>query len=363
MSDASTIRLIDAYFEEAEAPAFLSGFFQSPPRNFHRTEKIEIDIVRDDESIAIAVQSIKAGARHNDESLFQNKGFTPPVFRETAGLSAFELDKRRPGVDPFTDPDFNANATLESFRKFRSLEKKIRRSVEVMASQVLQTGEIILVDDAGNAVYAIDFGMRSSHIRNALATWTEDGTGAGNPLRDLEEMAIPVRRHGKKQPRRLIFGTTAWRRAKSYASFRNAFDKQVLNVAALAPETRGQGATFQGYIWIGHYRFEMWTYDGFYKHPQTGELTPYVDDENVIMLSEGGRLDLSYGAVPRLVQPETRALSFLPQRMSNSDMGLDINPYAWVSDNGAAVILEAAARPLAIPTAIDTYAVLNINNV
>lgn len=360
MSNSSTTRLIDAYFEEAEAPAFLSGFFQSPPKNFHKTEKIEIDIVRDDESIAIAVQSIKAGGRFNEDSLYQNKAFTPPIFREEAGLSAYDLQNRRPGVDPFTDPDFNANATEEAFRKFRKLDKKIRRTVEVMCSQVLQTGEIILVDDTGAAVYAIDYGMRAEHQANAAVTWTEDGTGSTvDPPRDLELLAIKVRRNGKKQPNKLVFGATAWRAFKANPKSQLAFDKQVQNLGALAPESRGQGATFMGRVWIGQYLFEMWTYDGFYKHPQTGEQTPFVDDDNVIMMSKDARLDISFGAIPRLVTPENRALSFLPTRMSSPELGLDVNPYAWLSPNGAALIVEAAARPLAIPTAIDTYAVLS----
>lgn len=357
MSDSSTTRLIDAYMEESEAPAFLSGFFQSPPRNFHNSEKIEIDIVRDDESIAIAVQSIKSGGRQNEDTLYQNKAFTPPVLKEEAALSAYDLGNRRPGVDPYTDPDFAANATFAAFRKFRLLEKKVRRTVEVMCSQVLQTGAITLVDNAGVAVYEIDFGARASHIKSVTTTWAQDGS-TGNPLLDIENLAIDVRRDGKKQPSRLVFGVNAFRAFKANELVMAALDKNVQNIAQLAPATRGQGATFQGYVWVGHYRLEMWMYDGYYKHPQTGELTPYVDDDNVIMLSDGARLDLSYGAVPRLAGPDSRVLSFLPGRMSSPELGLDINPYAWLSPNGGSVQLEACARPLAIPTAIDTYACL-----
>jgi hypothetical protein len=357
MSDSSTTRMIDAYMEEAEAPLFLSGFFQSSPRNFHSSEKVEIDIVRSDESIAIAVQSIKSGARQNEETLYQNKAFTPPVFREEYALSAYDLGNRRPGVDPYTDPDFGANATVAAFRKMRLLEDKVRRSVELMCSQVLQTGAVTLTDSAGVAVYELDYGARPSHILTVGTTWHQAGS-SGNPLLDLENLAIEVRRDGKKQPNKLIFGTAAWRAFKANALVQAAFDKEVFNLAAMAPASRGQGATFMARVWIGAYLFECWVYDGFFKHPQTGVLTSYVDEDNVIMLSEGGRLDLSWGAIPRIVAPDQRALSFLPGRMSSSERGLDLNPYAWLSANGNAVMLEVAARPLAIPTAIDTYACL-----
>lgn len=358
MSNESTTRLIDAYMEEAEAPAFLSGFFQSPPRNFHNSEKVEIDIVRSDESIAVAVHSIKSGGRQNEATLYQNKAFTPPVFKEEFALSAYDLANRRPGVDPFTDPDFGANATIAAFRGFRLLEQKVRRTVEMMCSQVLQTGVITLVDNTGAAVYELDYGARPSHILNTSDTWEQNGSG-GNPLLDLENLAIEVRRDGKKQPNKLIFGTAAWRAFKANDLVIPYFDKQVLNLASVAPETRGQGATFMGRVWVGQYLFECWTYDGWYKHPQTGELTSYVDEDNVIMMSDGGRLDLSYGGIPRLAAPDQRVLPFLPGRMSSSELGLDLNPYAWLSPNGGSVQLEVSCRPLPIPTAIDTYACLN----
>jgi hypothetical protein len=359
MSDASTRTLIEMYMEEAEAPQFLSGFFQSPARNFHNSEKVEIDIIRDDEDVAIVVQSIKSGARMNEDELYTNKAFTPPVFKEEAALSAYDLIKRQAGQNPFEDPNFGANAVTESFRKFRKLEKKIRRAVEMMASQVLQTGALTLIDSTGVALYTLDFIAKATHLKTVTTTWAADGS-TGNPLGDLEDLAEVVRRDGKKEPARLIFGKTAWQRFKRNAAVLQAFDKRVLNIAELAPVARGGGATFQGWVWIGQYRFEMWTYNGWYKHPQTGAQTPYVDDDNVIMMSEGARLDLSWGNIPRLTPPESRALPFLPSRMSDGGRGLDLITNSWITPNGEALMVSAGARPLTIPTAIDTFARLNV---
>ena len=41
MSDTSTKRMISAYIQEAPPTLFLSGFFQSPPQNFHNSEEVE----------------------------------------------------------------------------------------------------------------------------------------------------------------------------------------------------------------------------------------------------------------------------------------------------------------------------------
>lgn len=359
MSDASTTRMIDMYMEEAEAPMFLSGFFQSPQRNFHHSEKVEIDILRDDEAVAVVVQDLTTGARQNESTKYTNKGFTPPIFDEEGTISAYDLIKRQAGQDPFQDPNFGANALLEAFRVFRRLEKKIRRAVELMASQVLQTGELTLIDQSGNSVYVLDFQPKSTHFVTVSTSWATDGS-TGAPLADLSSLAAVLRRDGKRKPNRLVFGTSAMQRFLANADVQKVLDKTVINIGQLAPELRGQGATFQGYVWIGHYRFEMWMYDGFFKHPQTGTLTDYVDTDNVIMLSEGGRLDLSFGAIPMIVQPEQRVLPFLPPRISSEGMGIDLTTNAWITPDGKHLKVSAGTRPLTIPTAIDTFGRLNV---
>jgi hypothetical protein len=338
---------------------FLSGFFQSPPRNFHNTEKVELDIIREDEDVAIVIQDLTAGARMNESTKYTNKAFTPPIFKEMGAVHAFDQIQRQPGQDPFQDPNFALNAANEAFRIFRRLEKKIRRAIELMASQVLQTGALTLFNETGVTLYTLDFIPKATHMVTVGVTWAPDGS-SGNPLADLEALATVVRRDGKRQPRQLVFGTSAFQRFLANAQVQLRLDKTIMNIAALAPETRGQGATFQGFVWIGHYRFEMWTYDGYFKHPQTGVLTPYVDVDNVIMLSEGGRLDLSFGAIPRIVGPEARALPFLPPRMSSAEQGLDLTVNAWITPDGEHLMVSAGTRPLTIPTAIDTFARLNV---
>jgi len=351
--------MIEMYMEEASSPMFLSGLFQSPPRNFHNTEKVELDIMRDEEDIAVVVQDLSVGARENESTLYTNKAFTPPIFKEKGAIHAYNSIKRSPGVDPFQDPNFGANAAEEAFKIFRKLERKIRRSVELMASQVLQTGVLTLVDDAGVTLYSLDFQPKTSHMATVTTTWAVGGA-TGNPVTDLEALGVIVRRDGKKNPDQLIFGSSAWQRFKVNVNVLPLLDKTLLSIGAITPAPRGEGATFQGYIWIGHYRYEMWTYDGFYKHPQTGTLTPYVEDDNVIMRASAGRLDLSYGAIPRMTGPESRALPFLPSRLSDGALGLDLTTNAWFTPDGEHLMVSAGTRPLTIPTAIDTFARLNV---
>lgn len=360
MSDASTTRMIEMYMEDASAPRFLSGFFQSPPRNFHNTEKVELDVIRETEDVAIVVQDLRAGGRDNESTLAVNKGFTPPIFKERGAITAYDASKRQAGQNPFDDPDFGANATLQSFRLFRVLENKIRRAIELMAAQVFQTGVLTLTDDAGTALYTLDFKPKAANHATVSTTWAQDGS-AGTPLEDVEGQCRVIRRNGGKSPKRLIFGSSAWQRWIANDKVRDNFRTDALAGAMgnLTPETRGEGANFMGWVRIGAYMMEMWLYEADYKDPQTGNLTPYVNTDKVI-ISGDGRLDLTYGGIPRIRPPEERALTFLPERMSGKDEGLDLTINSWFTPDGETLMVQAGTRPLTIPTAIDTVGTLDV---
>lgn len=354
MSDASTIALIDAYLEEASVPMFLSGFFQSPPQNFFTQEEVEIDIQRDDEDVAIVLTDLSVGPRYNKSTVYTSKKMKPPIFDEAGAISAFEAMARQPGQNPYMSPDYAANATRAAFSVYRKLENKIRRAIELMAAQVLQTGRLTLADKSGTALYNLDFQAKTSHMATVTTTWALDGT-AGDPLKDLADLCAVVRRDGRREPTRLVFGETAFQRFLANPKVQKALELQRLMTAMIAPEMRGEGHTFQGWVWLGNYRVELMTYDRSYKHPQTGVATPYVDPDNVIALSDG-RLDLVYGAIPMVVAPDQRALPFLPPRISSEGRGLDLTTNAWVTADGKQVMVSAGTRPLTIPTAIDTFA-------
>jgi len=358
MSDQSTIQLIDMYLEEASAPMFLSGYFRSPPQNFHTTEDVELDIQRDDEQVAIVVQDLSLPPNQNENSVYTNKRFRPPIYDEEGAVTAFDMIHRMPGQNPFTNPSYAANAVQQAFAVFRKLENKIRRAIELMASQVLQTGALSLVNQLGTAVYTISFSPKATHFVTVATPWATTGA-TGDPLADIEALAAVVRRDGKREPLRLVFGASAFQRFLANPKVQTRLDSLRGVVAALAPVARGQGATFQGWAWIGHYRMELWTYDGFYRHPQSGVFTPFVSDNNVIMLTDG-RLDLTYGAIPMIVSPDQRAMPFLPPRISSAGGGLDLTTNAWVTPDGKRVMVSAGTRPLTIPTAIDTYGRLTV---
>lgn len=359
MSDAATKRMLAPFVEEAPAPTFLASFFKSPPENYHNSETVEIDIERDGEDVAVVVTGGPGnGQNQNEDSVFSNKEFPPPTYDEVLTINAHKLLKRNPGENPFADVNYQASAILRAFKGFRKLQGKIRRGVELMASQVLQTGQLTLINKAGVTAYTLDFSPKSAHFAAVSTTWAADGT-SGDPMGDINARAAIVRANGRRSPDTLIFGDTAWARFLLNAAVKTAMTRDGLGLGALDGKDEPEDATFQGYIRIGSYRYKMYTYNARYNHIQTGASTPYVGDERVIMLSSKARLDLSFGRIP-ILMPEKRALDALPPRIMDSARGIDLTVHSWLESGGKELKVSAGTRPLTIPTEIDSFACIDI---
>lgn len=355
MSTESTIHLIQMYVEKATVVPFLSTFFQTPEQNFHTTERVELDVIRDTEEVAIVIQDLSAGTRENELALYQNKGFTPPIYDESASIHAYDLMRRMPGQAVYTDPNFNAQATLYAFTIFRKLEQKIRRAIELMASQVLQTGKLTLLDASSRPLYNLDFGPKVTHFVTVGTAWSN---GAADPIGDIGLLGEAVRRDGRGLPNKLIFGKRAWRDFFANTSVRALFNMIRVNVGEIKPAMRSGGGSYKGTITIDNYDYEIYVYDGTYLDPISNTVKEYVGTDKVIMLSDNTRLDLTYGAIPLIRQPTAPALEFLPARISDSGTKIDLTPNAWFSPDGKHLHVSCGTRPLTIPTAIDTFACL-----
>lgn len=357
MSGTTTRRMLALYVQMAQPMLFLSGLFKSPAENFHNTEEVEIDIVRSDEDVSIVIQDLSVGYRMNSEDIYTNKSFKPPIHKEAIPLNSHDLIKRMPGQNPFQNPDFRINIIERMFRGMTKVERKIRRSVELQASQVLQNGVTTLIDSNGVALYTLDYKPKVTHFPTAGTAWD---AAEADILGDLGALANVVRNDGLTTPDTLIMGEDAFEVSMKDTDFIARFNTRRIDLGTIAPMvTRGDGGNYRGVVEIGNYRFDIWTYGARYKHPQTGTKTQFVTPANVIMLSSGARLDATFGSIPNIGQllnaANTNLIPELPARLSNAAGGMDLFTNVWLSDNGENLFGGVGARPLMIPTAIDTF--------
>ncbi len=357
MSTETTRRMIAAYIQTAMPTMFLSGKFESPPQNFHSSAEVEIDIVRSGEEVSVVIQDLSTGYRENSHDLYVNKSFTPPINKEAITINSSDLLKRNAGQNPFQNVDIRANIISRIFKDILPVEGKIRRSVELQASQVLQTGVLNLIDNNGAVLYNLDYKPKATHFPTAGIAW---GQATSVPLDDINALAETVRDDGLGDPDELIFGVDAFRAFIADTEVQKLADNRRMDTTAVVPmEKRGNGGIYRGWVEIGNYRYDMWTYGGRYNHPQTGVKTPFIDAGNVIVRDSSGRMDATFGSIPNigaeLGMTGRNLLPELPGRISNQAGGMDMFVNSWITPDGEQLKAGIGVRALLIPTAIDTY--------
>lgn len=361
MSDSVTKRMLSAYVQMAPSTLFLSGLFQSPPENFYESEEIEIDIVRSQEDISIVIEDLSTGYRMNSEDLYTNKGFKAPIHKEAIPLNSFDLIKRMAGQDPFKSPDFRANIMTRLFNGMAKVERKIRRAIELQAAQVLQTGKVTLTDQSGLKLYNLDYKPKAAHFPTAGTAWSQS---TATPLTDINALAEVIRNDGLDDPDQLIMGVGAFMAFIENDKVAKAYDNRRIDLGTIsAMQMKGSGGTFRGVVEVGNYRYDIWTYGGRYLDPVAKKAKPFIDTGKVIVRASGGRLDATFGAIPNigalLGEQATRLLPELPGRISNTAGGMDLFTNAWLTPDGEQLFGGVGARPLMLPTAIDTFGCLD----
>lgn len=357
--NAITMKMIQLYnMTQTNPQTFFAGMFAVTRQSFFDTEKVTLDIVKSNNDIAIAVQDLSAGYRNNMASVFENNEITPPVFKESFQVNVFELIKRQPGKNPFENQDFRLTCIQKMYRGVDAVARKIRRSNELQAAQVMQTGKATFRDEEGAILFTLDYGANPTHFPVASKDWSDP---TADIIGDLTQLAAIVRRDGKVTPNRLIFGGTAWANAQANEAFMKRFDIRNAHYGEIRlPEMRGEGGTFHGRISLGNYVYDIWTYDDFYNDPQTGEATEYMDTNKVIVMSTQSRLDALFGSVPNLgellgISPRKELLPELPARLSSSQTGVDMFLNVWTDERIENLFAGVGSRPIMCPTALDSF--------
>jgi hypothetical protein len=352
----ATKKMLRAYIKTAPVLMFLSGFFQTPAENFYNSESVTIDIQRGDRDVAPVIRDMSAGYNLSSHDLYTNKEFIPPIYKEGFPINAFDTIKRQVGQDPFQSPDFRGNAIRKSMMEWRRIIGRIRRAVELQASQVLQSGVVTLYDAEGVEAYTIDYKPKATHFPTVTVSW---GDANDDPQTDLVNLCEAIHNDSFQTPDVSIFSQTSFLAAMNSDNFRALFETRRIEQGTISGfDARGNGGIYRGYLTVGNYKLDVWTYNGKYKD-QAGDTVPFVQDDKVIVLASGARLDATFGAIPRIVPPDSRVLPYMPARLRSGSAGLDLHPNEWVDQQGENVFGGLATRPLLIPTDIDSYGCLD----
>ena len=349
---------LQLYTEIRSPNGFLSRFFTIKPGGIYNGDKIALDIQRFGEEVAVAITKC-TGPNLNDFDEFTTKEFKPPSYGEAFPLDVCELINRMAGVDPFTSAhnEYSAQLIAKMAQGFKLIDDKISRAVELQASQILQTGKLTLTNSAGDTVYELDFLPKATHFPTTSVSWSTLATA--DPLGDLGDLATVIRTDGKIDSNIVAMGAGALDNFLKNEDVQTMLDNRRIEIGGISPRMADSGATFYGFIWVGTYRFELWTYPDTFTSPETGLPVNYIDDDKVIMLSDKTRLDMTSARVPLPLGPDPRVAGLLPGRMSSRDFSFDVTPNVYTTPNGKQIMGELESRPLLIPVQIDGFGCLD----
>jgi hypothetical protein len=191
------------------------------------------------------------------------------------------------------------------------LRETIERTIELMCSQILETGTIvapgtgIIIDYQRKAESMVDLGAGNY--------WNEAGV---NPYTSLEAAGVFMRTKGKVQGSsfNLILGGEVMAALKSNEKFlsqQNLFNMKLDEFHG--PQRTSKGANLNGFLITDNYKFYVWTYPEYYQDPTSLEMIPYINPKKAIVLPEGFTGYTAFGAVPQPVSTVSGGRMILPK--------------------------------------------------
>ena len=346
-------KLIKSAYDEmgfTSPTMFLQSFFGKNPTelSLSESEKVEIDVIRDKNLLAVDV--IRGGSDGNTNKItrFTTKEYSPPLYNEKTPITASMLTKRIAGRSPYdqiSDRDFNLAA--HSVRGQSKQTRKIIRSMESQASEVIFDGIITLINTD-----SLDYKRKATHNITPSVQWT---TSAGDPIADLLAACQVNHQDGKMKPNMAIFGSTAWITFIQNTNVKNYLDNRRIRPGDVAPVNAPLNATFQGVIWVGDYQLELFTYPEF-SEDSSGTVTLFVPEKQVAVMNGQARLEKAFAAVEILPDFENQYDEIgivVPELIRGQFV-----PYSYL-DPPSTRYVGVQSAPLLIPTAIDTISNIN----
>lgn len=356
--DSRRKAFLQVFEERRTATPFGSRFFRTGPRNRFDTDEVYIDIVRSGAEVAIVVEPSSAtqisGPRLQKAMRYVNKKFRPAAYNPGFEFAMKDVGQRPAGVNPFADAQYKVDLMAYMTRTWSLIADKLIRARERQAWQVLQTGTLGLIDETGASMFTLNYGPKATHFPTVGTAWSN---AAADIRGDLLSLAGVVRDDSGIDSRMLLVGEGAFENMLQNTALKEQADIRRYNdLFKIDPRFENSGATAQGEIIIGNYKFEIWTYNGTFQHEQTGVYTKYLETDKVVMLSPDTQFDALTASVNDVIAPDPRIAQFLPGRLPGE---IDATPHAWLSPDGKSITAELPSRFLMVPTQIDGFACLD----
>jgi len=329
----------------------LMNLFPLEPDGIFSGEVVEYDITKSLEAMALPVR--RGGPpRINTADRFITREFRPPYYSEERPFNIADFAARGAGMTKYDAGDMNKTQALmlKIATDFGRMQDKIDRGIEWQAAEILQKGKIqfsVFAAVLGDSVQDLDFEMSADLFPQAVASWA----GASDKFADLAALANKIREKGLVDPDNIIFGKAAFRYFMGDDDVRAELDNRRVEKGMIEPSPiAGNGMKRLGRFIIDEYEYTLWLYTGKYNDPVTGNLVPYINDNNVVMFASAADRRRYHAGVDVVVQAEAEIMSLLPGRVTTiaTRQAMDFMPTARTE--GKSTIIGIDSAPLLVPT-------------
>lgn len=299
------------------------------------------------------------------------------MYKETRPYNIDNFRKRTAGENLYSDEETEALVMDKTAEDLAALSDKVDRAVILQFAYVLQTGAIPFktkkLSEKG-IIADLDYACPAGHFKTADVLWSVPATAV--PLTDLETHSALIQKACGEAPDTIIFGVNAFQLFLATTQVKDQLDNRKINRGTIGPVIgiggaapagmEREGLNYLGYYIINGKMCGLYSYSDYYLDPQDDvtEL-PYIETNNVVMLSSEARYNVYYAGIPKIIPAPEAMRNFLPDSritVVNATQASQEYVRTYVDTKTETVYIELKKAPLVVPTDFNSFGRITVAN-
>lgn len=342
-------KVVGRFKEDIPVRAGFSEFF---PRETTPTLYVDVEVERDNDTIAVDVKRFSEGNRNKFTKSTEHK-YQPPFYKELYDFARDEVYMTTVAMGVMNSAGANQAIAQNALKNVRKNRKKIERAIRKQQADVLQTGVVTLINGD-----SIDYRRKAASMVDLGAAnyWNQAGT---KPAEDLAAAMRFLRDTGNSTGTTInvVCRTAAMEALLANESMQTILDSRRMDRAKIImPQfNEASGMAFHGQVAAGDFSVNLWTYNEKYTDAQ-GVTQYYLDETNVIVLPSDFRGKTVFGGLPYMRQQTIAGQTIKVPGVKEAQFLLR----GWDDEQTISSTLELTSAPLVVPFTIDKIYTLKV---
>ena len=342
-------RVVGVFIEDIPVRSGFDGFF---PRETTPTLHVDVEVQRDNDTIAVDVKRFAEGNRNKFTKSTEHK-YEPPIYKELYDFARDEVYMTTVALGAMNVRSVNQAIAQNALKAVRKNRSKIERAIRKQQADVLQTGVVVLTNNE-----SIDYRRKAASMVDLGAGnyWNQAGT---KPAEDLADAMRFLRDEGNSTGMTInVIGRTAGMQALlDNESMQTILDSRRMNRAEIImPQfNEASGMAFHGQMAAGDFVVNLWTYNEKYTD-ENGVKQYYMDERNMIVLPSDFEGKTVFGGLPYMREQRMQGQTIKVPGVREAEFLLR----GWDDEQTISSTLELSSAPLVVPFTIDKIYTLKV---